>query len=161
MPVYPGAPHRSKPPTRLRSPKQAPVPDQPNLGPGPDRTSQTQFHASKAEATARRGCGADFSPRERGVCREVCGQTRCRHPAPQACRFSIVADTRRPALVSAQREHTASKRRRVAGDPDMRFEWLTIRNCPRCVVAHRLTVKQSPSGGRGAVTPIDWPRNLA
>jgi hypothetical protein len=34
-------------PTRLRSPKKAPVPDRRNLRPAPDRASREQFHASK------------------------------------------------------------------------------------------------------------------
>ena len=39
--------HRSKRPTRLRSPKQEPLSwMRPNLGPDPDRASERQFHAS-------------------------------------------------------------------------------------------------------------------
>ena len=38
--------HRSKRPTRLRSPKEAPVPDLPTLRSDPDRASKPQFHAS-------------------------------------------------------------------------------------------------------------------
>src|ERR1019366_9882999 len=40
--------HRAKRPTRLRSPKKAPVPDQPNLRSEPDGPSEKQFHAAKA-----------------------------------------------------------------------------------------------------------------
>ena len=39
--------HRSKRPTRLRSPKKAPVPDRPNLRSEPDGPPNKQFHASR------------------------------------------------------------------------------------------------------------------
>src|SRR5262249_48542046 len=42
--------HRTKRPTRLRSPNKAPVPDHPKLRRGPDGASHPQFHASKSRA---------------------------------------------------------------------------------------------------------------
>ena len=38
--------HRQKRPTRLRSPKKAPVPEQPTLRPKPDGPSEEHFHAA-------------------------------------------------------------------------------------------------------------------
>ena len=55
--------HRQKRPTRLRSPKEAPVPDRRTVGPGPDGPSEKHFHAAtstslvKAEPTASCSCG--------------------------------------------------------------------------------------------------------
>jgi hypothetical protein len=47
--------HRRKRPTRLRSPKKAPVPDGRTLGPDPDRPSEKHFHAATSESLGRRG----------------------------------------------------------------------------------------------------------
>jgi hypothetical protein len=40
--------HRANRPTRLRSPKKAPVPDHPTLGREPDGTSAQHFHAARS-----------------------------------------------------------------------------------------------------------------
>jgi len=40
--------HRRKRPTRLRSPKKAPVPDHQTLGPDPDGPSEPHFHATRS-----------------------------------------------------------------------------------------------------------------
>ena len=45
--------HRTKRPTRLRSPKKAPVPDRRTVGPGPDGPSEHHFHAATATALCR------------------------------------------------------------------------------------------------------------
>src|ERR1019366_3378570 len=50
--------HRAKRPTRLRSPKKAPVPDQPNLRSEPDGPSEKQFHAANPGKLAGRDRGS-------------------------------------------------------------------------------------------------------
>jgi uncharacterized protein DUF6444 len=68
--------HRQKRPTRLRSPKKAPVPDHPTLRPEPDGTSKQHFHAANLGGTDRVEAEAIYdSGRERcvGVILELAG----------------------------------------------------------------------------------------
>jgi hypothetical protein len=66
--------HRRKRPTRLRSPKKAPVPDDRTLGPDPDGPSKTHFHAATSRSPSRRParslCCADRSRCARVLCHE-------------------------------------------------------------------------------------------
>jgi hypothetical protein len=53
MPVYPGAPHRQKRPTRLRSPKEGPYPGSPDRRPGPGRTLRDAFSCRDVQGSGR------------------------------------------------------------------------------------------------------------
>jgi hypothetical protein len=68
--------HRRKRPTRLRSPKKAPVPDDRTLGPDPDGPSKTHFHAAtrKTRRTSAR------SPKRSSAARRHRGGIRSRRP---------------------------------------------------------------------------------
>ena len=116
--------HRSKRPTRLRSPKQAPVPDHPNLRTEPDRASHQQFHAS---TTRSRNSPLVTGP-EAGCCRRRRSWVRCE---PRS-RLALTRDMPVPRLYGhregVERDVSRPERLRLAAAATRRSRVGCVRN---------------------------------